>query len=513
MSPIARQPPSLISRRRRTAVNASHAVTPLARILLGILCLGIPACGFVLHEGRRTETELGPGWPKPDFAFREPALPVLRAELPIPEGAEYVNDDDQCLSCHEHFNERYWDGVHRNFRDGHSCEACHGPCSEHVDSDGEEPGLVLSFNSMDSVQRSEVCSACHEGNACSPNSSWRTSVHAHAGVSCTDCHTVHNERANAASQVASANGFGTIEQAVVARGEPANHGGARLASHVVPSTQTASPQARGSLGAVEPDLCYKCHGDMVDLQRIAGPHQIGGPNGFQCTDCHDPHGMIRDVSRRDLCLTCHQRSSPTMAWHSSMHAIAGVACTDCHEPHPRPHDSRSRDIDHASVTRPQRLVMSVQQPEACYKCHPKIFGMSALPSHHPIQEGKMVCSDCHDAHGQAEKGLREPTLNQVCYRCHGEKQGPFAYDHPPVTEDCSICHEAHGTVNDNLLRQPTTFLCLRCHSGHRSENRQLDGAAAAAMQQALYTDCTQCHSQVHGSDLINETLRGRGLTR
>ncbi len=125
----------------------------------------------------------------------------------------------------------------------------------------------------------------------------------------------------------------------------------------------------------------------------------------------------------------------------------------------------------------------------------------------------MVCSDCHDAHGQAEKGLREPTLNDVCYRCHGEKHGPFAYDHPPVTEDCSICHEAHGTVNDNLLRQPATFLCLRCHSGHRSEHRQLDGAGAAAMQQALYTDCMQCHAQVHGSDLINETLRGRGLTR
>jgi DmsE family decaheme c-type cytochrome len=252
---------------------------------------------------------------------------------------------------------------------------------------------------------------------------------------------------------------------------------------------------------------------MADLQQIAGPHQIGGDNGFQCTDCHDPHGVIRDHARRDLCLSCHQDNSPTMAWHSSLHAVAGVACTDCHQPHPRPREGRSLEIDHTSVQRTSRPAMSVQQPETCYQCHPRIFAISGLPSHHPIQEGKMVCSDCHDAHGQAEKGLREPTLNAVCHRCHGEKQGPFAYDHPPVTEDCSICHEAHGTVNDHLLRQPTTFLCLRCHSGHRSEHRLLDGSHKVEMQRALYGDCTQCHSQVHGSDLINETLRGRGLSR
>jgi DmsE family decaheme c-type cytochrome len=436
----------------------------------------------VFHEGRRPDTELGPGWPKAGLAFRPASLPALQAELPIPEGAEYVNDDDECLACHEDYEERYHDGIHRSLRDGNACEACHGPGSEHVDSEGEEPGLVLSFKSMNPVQRSEVCLACHSANACSPNSNWRTSVHAHKGVACTDCHAAHQEPEDGHAQQ--------------------THPERRVAAH-----------SHGSLGAAAQDLCYKCHGDMAHLKQIAGPHQIGGPNGFQCNDCHDPHGMIRDSSRRDLCLSCHDTSSPTMAWHSSLHGVAGVACTDCHHPHPRPDARHTRDIRHATVSRPERLPMSVQQPETCYKCHPKIFGMTAMPSHHPIREGKMVCSDCHDAHGQAEKGLREPTLNQVCFRCHAEKQGPFAYDHPPVTEDCSICHEAHGTVNDDLLRQPATFLCLRCHSGHRSDHRQLDGTGAAVMQRALYGDCTLCHSHVHGSDLINETLRGRGLTR
>ena len=77
----------------------------------------------------------------------------------------------------------------------------------------------------------------------------------------------------------------------------------------------------------------------------------------------------------------------------------------------------------------------------------------------------MVCSDCHDPHGQLEKNLKAETINQLCYKCHAEKTGPFAYPHPPVNENCAICHEPHGTVANNLLKQPPTFLCLRCHAG------------------------------------------------
>jgi len=45
-------------------------------------------------------------------------------------------------------------------------------------------------------------------------------------------------------------------------------------------------------------------------------------------------------------------------------------------------------------------------------------------------------------------------------------KGPFAFEHPPVTERCTICHEPHGTVAKDLLRKPVTFLCLQCHAGH-----------------------------------------------
>ncbi len=272
------------------------------------------------------------------------------------------------------------------------------------------------------------------------------------------------------------------------------------------------PSLRGTsnnLGAVAPGVCYKCHSDMQQYQQIAGPHQICGANGFNCTTCHDPHGQIKEYSRKDLCLSCHN-GAPTMAWQSSIHQHYGVACTDCHNPHPQTCVPQMVDISHTNVVRPKRQMMSVQEPDACYKCHQKIYGLNALPSHHPIKEGKMVCSDCHDPHGQETGNLKEATINLLCYKCHADKQGPFAFEHPPVREDCSICHNPHGTVANNLLKQPANFLCLRCHAGHHASHPYSGGVAPLQLEQnpslgpELYTNCTQCHQQIHGSDRVSQ---------
>jgi DmsE family decaheme c-type cytochrome len=156
--------------------------------------------------------------------------------------------------------------------------------------------------------------------------------------------------------------------------------------------------------------------------------------------------------------------------------------------------------------------MSVDEQTTCFKCHADVYAKTSMPSHHPIKEGKISCSDCHDPHGQTEDNLKEPTVNMVCYRCHAEKQGPFAYEHPPVTEDCTICHNPHGSVTNNLLHQPTTFLCLRCHTGHRRgpdfHDATLLGDVGTdpALQRAFYSDCTQCHAQIHGSDVPSPHL-------
>ena len=129
-------------------------------------------------------------------------LPPLRAELPVIKGAEYVDADEECANCHESLVETFKQNVHHGIRKGESCEACHGPCSEHVDSAGEKPGLVWSFKSLSAAQRSEICARCHEDDACGAGAQWRTSVHAHRGLSCLDCHTAHYERQDKKSKQA-----------------------------------------------------------------------------------------------------------------------------------------------------------------------------------------------------------------------------------------------------------------------------------------------------------------------
>ncbi|NOX53120.1 MAG: hypothetical protein GXP27_01505 [Planctomycetes bacterium] len=197
--------------------------------------------------------------------------------------------------------------------------------------------------------------------------------------------------------------------------------------------------------------------------------------------------------------------------------MEGVACTDCHNPHPTVEVPRFVNIRHESVHRPKRLPMSVNEPDVCYECHQKIFALTALPSHHPLKEWRIHCSDCHDLHGQNESDLVDISVNAVCYKCHAEKEGPFVFEHPPASENCSYCHEPHGTVANNLLRQPPVFLCLRCHTGHRSGVYDTDGSFD--MQRNLYSDCTDCHKQIHGSDLPSQTgnlgsgTRGHRLTR
>jgi len=475
-------------------------------VVLGVLCLALGACRSSNNDcpPRRMEPRLDPGWPKANNFFTQVSYQEVRAQTPKITGAEYINDVEICATCHETYVKTFANNVHR--RD--NCEACHGPASRHVETRGKEPGLIFSFKQGDPSVRAEACLRCHEENQCTQGAQWRTSKHAHCGVTCVDCHRGHYNVP-----------YGT--PATTAPGEAALSldGMARLASLRLAAepapAKTDLPSLRGSsrhLAAVAPNICFRCHCDMRDMQAVAGPHQICGPNGLNCTTCHDPHGVLREYGRKDLCLCCHT-GAPTMAWHSSIHANNGVACTDCHNPHPRACVPRFVQIDHYQVERPKRLPMSVDQPGTCYKCHPRIYGLNAMPSHHPIKEGKLVCSDCHDPHGQYLNNLKEETVNMLCYKCHAEKQGPFAHEHPPVNENCCICHEPHGAVSKDLLRQPVTFLCMRCHPGHANNSHAniIAGSGtttAAQFQKAFYTDCTACHADIHGTNSASVTGRG-----
>ena len=197
-----------------------------------------------------------------------------------------------------------------------------------------------------------------------------------------------------------------------------------------------------------------------------------------------------------ICMKCHSAASIPMLsrWNASAHALNNVSCVDCHKLHKGP----------------QQKVRREEVSELCYGCHPEVKMESNLFSHHPLREKKMSCIDCHDPHGtNQEKLLKGNTPKETCTRCHMEKQGPFAYEHGDVNENCANCHTPHGSVNNNLLNAAMPFLCLQCHAGHLDPN----GQAPAGRKSLFLNRCTDCHSQIHGTDIPAPARAGSGTLR
>ena len=129
---------------------------------------------------------------------------------------------------------------------------------------------------------------------------------------------------------------------------------------------------------------------------------------------------------------------------------------------------------------------------------------SRKPFAHPLHEGKLACSDCHNPHGSsAEFDLVRENGNDTCYECHAEKRGPYLWEHAPSSEDCGLCHAPHGSNHPAMLTRRAPLLCQSCHSqaGHPSVAYETDGLATNTPSSFLLgQSCMNCHSQVHGSN-------------
>ena len=102
--------------------------------------------------------------------------------------------------------------------------------------------------------------------------------------------------------------------------------------------------------------------------------------------------------------------------------------------------------------------------QVCGKCHLDIKARFNRRSHHPLVEGRITCSNCHQPHGSMYPSMiKTPSVNQLCYKCHAEKRGPFMWQHPPVDENCATCHTPHGSVHEWLLVEKVPNLCQGCH--------------------------------------------------
>ena len=136
----------------------------------------------------------------------------------------------------------------------------------------------------------------------------------------------------------------------------------------------------------------------------------------------------------------------------------------------------------------------------CLTCHRDKRATIRRSAHMPLREGSMSCADCHNPHGSAgEHQLRAASVNELCTTCHADKRGPFLWEHPPVRENCLNCHEPHGSNNDKVLAGKRPFLCQRCHIGTRHPSTLYDNPDLVS-NRLFNRSCTNCHSQIHGSN-------------
>jgi DmsE family decaheme c-type cytochrome len=217
----------------------------------------------------------------------------------------------------------------------------------------------------------------------------------------------------------------------------------------------------------------------------------------------------------ETCISCHKAGKRAL-WDGSKHQNQDMDCVSCHAVHTPGKD---------------KVLERTTQREVCFACHKTERAESLRHSTHPIQAGKVVCSDCHNPHGsEGPKLMKESSVRDTCFTCHAEKRGPFLWEHPSAMDDCMNCHTPHGSTNAPLLKARSPWLCQNCHGdgaphpGTVYSAANLPGGAVANVNtlsslrntinpvtgqalplnapsaQLAFRGCTNCHTQVHGSN-------------
>lgn len=286
--------------------------------------------------------------------------------------------------------------------------------------------------------------------------------------------------------------------------------------------------------------CTSCHDaeDSPELLRIGKTHHggVGRAQGkLSCVSCHGesdrhlkkPDGQERPKpdrvfghkgaylsadERSKPCLECHAGDRHLAFWESGRHKKNDVSCDNCHTMH---EPARSQLRKENPTISPYTTTSRQLQYETCTQCHKQIRSQLLKTSHHPIIEGKLDCSSCHNPHGALSHAMiKEESVNQLCTTCHADKRGPFMNEHPPVEENCLTCHNSHGSSHGKLLSERAPNLCQDCHDWSRHPGSYYSGNqgfAGAQNTRLVARSCLNCHNQVHGSNA--PAMRGKFFLR
>jgi predicted CXXCH cytochrome family protein len=202
----------------------------------------------------------------------------------------------------------------------------------------------------------------------------------------------------------------------------------------------------------------------------------------------------------ETCIVCHTKQAGDFrgAVHAAFYLPEGVnakgeevhrgeGCESCHGP---------GSLHIAGRGDKSKIVKGDWR--TCTGCHLEKAAKLHSRFHHPIAEGRMSCTACHDPHSARRPVFRTEENNNKCFECHPDKKGPWTFTHDAVTEDgCTACHDPHGSNVDKMLVANPLNLCLRCH---------FDITTYPSIGTHDHKDdlprggCENCHRGIHGSN-------------
>lgn len=274
---------------------------------------------------------------------------LLLPGAPAVADGEAYDGDRECRFCHGLEARQQASSDHgqliRALRNDRGCETCHGPGVRHIAVAGDPlyrgPLHIRTAEALG--QNDDVCLSCHENG---DRMHWHVSAHAAAGLTCTSCHSIHQDRV--AKDCSSCH---RREATRLQRSShmPVREGGLRCTSCHNPHGGAGEAALRGH---TVNEVCHGCHADK------RGPFLFEHfPVRDRCTLCHEPHGSNHRslLIRRPplLCQQCHLASDHVSQLYAGDElGRAGVpqararACLNCH--------SRIHGSNHPSGARFQR---------------------------------------------------------------------------------------------------------------------------------------------------------------
>jgi DmsE family decaheme c-type cytochrome len=286
------------------------------------------------------------------------------------------------------------------------------------------------------------------------------------------------------------------------------------AEAAAPAKKEEPPKAKEFVGA---EICGTCHEDIAKGFVKDRHHAIEFNKKFEgksCEACHGPGSIHaesvdpKDIIRKNgaACASCHVNQAARSNRAQAGHTRNNVDCFACH------------NTMHKPV--PVGLAKTRATTANCSSCHTNVQAQFAKPHRHPVTQPTAVmgCVDCHDPHGgplpKMTRSVHAAETN--CVKCHGDKRGPFVFEHAPVRlEGCASCHEPHGSANPKMLtRQEERFVCLECHSNigapRAGASANVSGGVPPAihdLRSPRFRSCSTCHVKVHGSHANRSFLR------